>query len=215
MFTGIVETMGIIRSVRPDRGGFVFSIEERTFASETREGASIAVDGVCLTVVSRGQDLFTVEVVPETVRRTTFKHRRVGDRVNLERAMRLSDRIEGHLVQGHVDGVGRIAGREVRGNSLWYTIEIPEVLTPYLIEKGSIAIDGISLTIALLTGNLSAVAIIPHTASVTTLGDRKVGDEVNIETDIIGRYVESLLRAGRLPGPGTPSITEAWLKEKL
>jgi riboflavin synthase len=194
MFTGIIETTGVVRSICPDRGGLVCTIEAETIAPETAVGASIAVNGVCLTVVSRDERAFTVEIVPETVARTTFGGLRPGDRVNLERTLRLSDRIDGHLVQGHVDGVGRIAARETAGNSLWYTVEIPEALRPYLIEKGSIALDGISLTIARLTGNMCAVAIIPHTASVTTFGDRQVGDRVNIEVDMIAKYVEALLR---------------------
>lgn len=198
MFTGIIETTGQVRSIRQDRGGRVLSIEAPVIAQEAPVGASIAVNGACLTVVSHDEGAFTVEIVPETISRTNLGQLEVGDSVNLERTLRLSDRIEGHLVQGHVDGVGRVIGNESRGNSLWISIEIPDQLTPYLIEKGSIAVDGISLTIAHLAGNLLAVAIIPHTASVTTLGDRKVGDQVNLEVDMISKYVESLLQAGRV-----------------
>ena len=198
MFTGIIEMTGQVRSIRQDRGGRVFSIEAPVIAREAPIGASIAVNGTCLTVVSNDELAFTVEIVPETISRTNLGQLEAGDLVNLERTLRLSDRIDGHLVQGHVDGVGRVVGNESRGNSLWITIEIPDPLTPYLIEKGSIAVDGISLTIAHLAGNLLAVAVIPHTASVTTLGDRKVGDQVNIEVDMISKYVESLLQAGRV-----------------
>ena len=219
MFTGIIETTGSVRTLDRDRGGLRLSVEAPSISSEFVQGASVAVNGVCLTVVEHEDRTFSVEIVPETVSRTTFGKLRVGDHVNLERPLRLSDRIDGHLVQGHVDGMGRITERENRGNSLWFGVEIPGDLTPFVIEKGSIALDGISLTIAGLTGNLAAVSIIPHTASITTFGSRQIGDEVNIEVDMIGRYVASLLHSGRNPNPGDnqgPSpITEDWLKEKM
>lgn len=219
MFTGIIETTGIVQSLRQNNGGMTLTIDADRIASDTDIGASIAVNGACLTVVSHDARTFTVEIVPETVQRTTFGRLHIGDRVNLEQTLRLSDRIDGHLVQGHVDGVGRMVSRESRGNSIWYTLEIPKDLIPYVIEKGSIALDGISLTIARLTDNLCAVSIIPHTASLTTFGDKKAGDEVNIEVDMIGRYVESLLQAGRIPASDDATerspITETWLKERL
>ncbi len=219
MFTGIVETTGSIQTLDGDGEGLRLTVEAPSMAPDLAEGDSVAVNGVCLTVVDHGDREFSVEIVPETVSRTTFGNLRAGDRVNLERPLRLSDRLDGHLVQGHVDGVGRIAAREERGNSLWYEVEIPDDLTPFVIEKGSIALDGISLTIASLTGSLAAVSIIPHTASITTFGDRQSGDEVNIEVDMVGRYVASLLRSGRNadPGeiPGSSSITEAWLKDTM
>ncbi len=219
MFTGIIETTGSVRTLDRDRGGLRLTVEAPSLSPEFDQGASVAVNGVCLTVVDHGDRVFSVEIVPETVSRTTFGNLRIGDHVNLERTLRLSDRIDGHLVQGHVDGVGRITERKKRGNSLWIAVEIPDDLTPFVIEKGSIALDGISLTIAGLTGNLAAVSIIPHTASITTFGSRQIGDEVNVEVDMIGRYVASLLHSGRNPNPGEnqgPSpITEAWLKEKM
>ncbi|MCY3555748.1 MAG: riboflavin synthase [Gemmatimonadetes bacterium] len=262
MFTGIVETTGIVRSldrtagestsgddagentlggntvvdageapgtgeqpagekVGPgeDASGLRLTVEAPSMAPDFEQGASVAVNGVCLTVVDTGGEAFSVELVPETVSRTTFGSLNVGHQVNLERPLRLSDRIDGHLVQGHVDGVGRIAAREERGNSLWYEVEIPDDLTPFVIEKGSIALDGISLTIAGLTGSLAAVSIIPHTASITTFGGRQIGDEVNIEVDMIGRYVASLLHAGGDTShgtlPGSSPITESWLRERM
>ena len=250
MFTGIVETTGVVRSLDrgtsdsaagdnaageaagtgehseareiaagEDAGGLRLTVEAPSMAPDFEQGASVAVNGVCLTVVDTAGESFSVEIVPETVSRTTFGSLKAGHRVNLERPLRLSDRIDGHLVQGHVDGVGRIAVREERGNSLWYEVEIPDVLTPFVIEKGSIALDGISLTIAGLTGSLAAVSIIPHTASITTFGGRQIGDEVNIEVDLIGRYVASLLHAGGDTGqgalPGPSPITESWLKERM
>ena len=198
MFTGIIETQGIIENIDEVNGGMTVTIEARRIASEIDIGASIAVNGTCLTVVTHDERVFTVQLVEETIRRTTFGTLKTGDTVNLERTLRLSDRIDGHLVQGHVDGIGRITGKEHRGNSIWYTLEIPDSLSPYLIEKGSIALDGISLTIAALTGNMCAVAIIPHTAEITTFGTKEAGDSVNIEVDMIGKYVESLLQAGRV-----------------
>ena len=219
MFTGIIETTGAVRDLDRSDGGLKLTVEAPSMAPEFEQGASIAVNGVCLTVVDHDSEVFSVEVVPETVSRTTFGELQAGHRVNLERPLRLSDRIDGHLVQGHVDGVGLIAALEKRGNSLWYEVEIPADLTPFIIEKGSIALDGISLTIAGLTGNLAAVAIIPHTASITTFGSRQIGDEINIEVDMIGRYVASLLHAGRnahpAEDPDVSPITEAWLKEKM
>ncbi len=257
MFTGIVETTGVIRSLDRNAGenasggntggdagenasggnssvdageaagasedsnahGLRLTVEAPSMAPDFEQGASVAVNGVCLTVVDTAGEAFSVETVPETVSRTTFGSLKPGHQVNLERPLRLSDRIDGHLVQGHVDGVGRVAAREERGNSLWYEVEIPDDLAPFVIEKGSIALDGISLTIAGLTGSLAAVSIIPHTASITTFGGRRIGDEVNIEVDMIGRYVASLLHAGgdtnqgALPAPSP--ITESWLKERM
>ncbi len=219
MFTGIVETTGSIQTLDGERGGLKLTVEAPSMAPDFELGDSVAVNGVCLTVVDQSDQTFSVEIVPETVSRTTSGNLQVGHRVNLERPLRLSDRIDGHLVQGHVDGVGRIAAREERGNSLCYEVEIPDDLTPFVIEKGSIALDGISLTIAGLAGNLAAVSIIPHTASITTFGSRQIGDEVNIEVDMIGRYVASLMHSGRSADPGgepdASPITEAWLKEKM
>lgn len=195
MFTGIIEALGTVRSVRHDRGGRVVCVDAETIARELRVGDSIAVNGACLTVVQHDNRTFTVELVEETLRRTTLGGLRVGARVNLERPLRLSDRLHGHLVQGHVDGIGRIVSKDPRGNSTWFVVEIPALLTPYLIEKGSIALDGISLTIAEWShNNMCAVAIIPHTAAVTTFGSRRVGDAVNIEVDMVAKYVESFLR---------------------
>ncbi len=219
MFTGIIETTGSVKDLEQRAGGLKLTVEAPSMAPDFEQGASIAVNGVCLTVVDHGDEAFSVEIVPETVSRTTFGELRAGHRVNLERPLRLSDRLDGHLVQGHVDGVGRIAALEERGNSLWYEVEIPAGLTPFVIEKGSIALDGISLTIAGLAGNLAAVSIIPHTASITTFGSRQIGDGVNIEVDMIGRYVASLLHTGRNThpdeNPGVSPITEAWLREKM
>jgi len=197
MFTGIIEMQGTVEHIKKANGGMDVTIGAPGIAGETETGASIAVNGTCLTVVTHDERNFMVQVVEETIRRTTFGFLKTGDTVNLERTLKLSDRIDGHLVQGHVDGIGRITGKEHRGNSIWYTLEIHDSLLPYLVEKGSIALDGISLTIAALTGNMCAVAIIPHTAEITTFGTKETGASVNIEVDMLGKYVESLLQAGR------------------
>lgn len=218
MFTGIIETTGVARILDLDRGGLRLTVEAPFLSSKLNLGASIAVNGTCLTVVDHGEQFFSVEIVPETVSRTNFGDLQIGDKVNLERPLRLSDRIDGHLVQGHVDGVGHITVREKKGNSLWYEVKIPEDLVPFIIQKGSIALDGISLTIAGLAGNLAAVSIIPHTASITTIGSRKIGGKVNIEVDMISRYVASFMHSGWKPNPEiseSSPITETWLKEKM
>ena len=219
MFTGLIENTGVVQNLESKQGGLKLTIEAPLMPASFDLGTSLAINGVCLTIVDSGDNKFLVEIVPETVSRTTFGNIQVGNEVNLERPLRLSDRIDGHLVQGHVDGVGRVIDRKQKGNSLWVELEIPKELSPLVIEKGSIALDGISLTIASLTGNLAAVSIIPHTASVTTLGSRKIGDEVNIEVDMIGRYVASLLTSEWKPKNNdvqeTSSITEAWLKDNL
>ena len=174
---------------------------------------SIAVNGCCLTAVAVQSDVFDVEAVEETLKKTTLSGFGTGTEVNLERAMRLSDRLGGHLVLGHVDGVGRILLIEERSTSWWVTVEIPPELERYLIHVGSIAIDGISLTIAELAGNKVSVSIIPHTWAVTTLAQRHAGELVNIEVDMIGKYVDKLL--SRKAEADAPSrITEEFLKEK-
>ncbi len=198
MFTGIIEMQGTVEHIEKADGGMAIIIEAPGIAGEAEIGGSIAVNGACLTVVAHDQRKFTVQLVEESIRRTTFGILKAGDTVNLERTLRLSDRIDGHLVQGHVDGFGRITEKEHRGNSIWYTLEIPDSLLPYIVEKGSIALDGISLTIAALTGNMCAVAIIPHTAEITTFGKKEIGEAVNVEVDMLGKYVESLLQAGRV-----------------
>ncbi len=157
--------------------------------SATRIGDSIAVNGACLTAVSVEKNGFTVDMAPETVVRTTFKRLIPGSRVNIERALRLSDRIDGHLVSGHIDGTGAISFLERKSNALILRIDVPPALAGDMIEKGSVAVDGISLTINRCTDRSFEVSIIPHTADITTIGRKRVGDEVNIETDMIGKYV--------------------------
>jgi len=193
MFTGLVETTGtILRLERADRG-LHLTLRASLESPDLKIGESIAVDGVCLTVVSLQGDAFTVDVSEETVTRSTLGQRRPGDEVNLERALRLGDRLSGHLVSGHADGTGRVAARQRRGESLVVKFEIPPELSRYLIEKGSVAVNGVSLTVNRCEGRQFEVNVVPHTARASTLGNLKVGDRVNVEVDLIGKYVEKFL----------------------
>ncbi|HPD61665.1 MAG TPA: riboflavin synthase [Thermodesulfobacteriota bacterium] len=200
MFTGLIEDLGEIVQIGKKGNSFQLTIASH-FDLDTQDmGASISVDGVCLTVVELDKQRFTVDVSPETLERTTLQKRKPGDFVNLERALRISDRLGGHLVTGHIDGVGTIKSIDKKGNSLVVSIEVPKGISPYLIEKGSVSLDGISLTINKVTSNTFSVNIIPHTARITTIGRRKAGDGVNIETDLLGKYVEKFLQeSGLLP----------------
>jgi riboflavin synthase len=188
MFTGIVEERGVVREIGPTR----LSIGCRTVASDSAPGASVAVNGACLTVVERSSDHLAFDLSEETVRRTGFARLRVGDPVNLERALTLSTRLGGHLVQGHVDGVGEVTGFEpIEDGGAWVTVRAPAPLVRYLVDKGSIGVDGVSLTIAARDGETFSIALIPHTLDVTTLGNAKLGDPVNLEIDVIAKYVEA------------------------
>jgi riboflavin synthase len=212
MFTGLIEDIGRITAIKKIGDGVRFTITHNSL-DDIRIDDSIAVNGCCLTAVAVQSNSFEVEAVEETLKKTTLGEFAVGSEVNLERAMRLSDRLGGHLVLGHVDGVGQILSIEERSTSWWITVEIHAELEKYLIHVGSIAIDGISLTVAELEENKVSVSIIPHTWQVTTLGQRRAGDRVNIEADLIGKYVEKLLT--RKNDSEKPSrITEEWLKEK-
>ncbi|OAG27846.1 riboflavin synthase [Thermodesulfatator autotrophicus] len=194
MFTGIVEGLGKIVKIVPLAKGRRFFILVPFDISDTKLGDSIAVNGACLTVTTLEGDVFSVDVSPETLKRTTLGSFLVGEKVNLERALRVGDRLGGHLVTGHVDGVGQVIDRREQGDFIFYKIEVPRELSRYLVEKGSIAVDGISLTVNQVKDNVVELAIIPHTAKLTTIGFRKPGDTVNIEVDIIGKYVERLLK---------------------
>jgi riboflavin synthase len=190
MFTGIIEGLGTIAAIHPTGRGSRFSIVTDFDLTGTRIGDSIAVNGACLTAITLNERRFSMDVSPETLNRSVLGKIKVGERVNLERALRLSDRVDGHLVSGHVDGIGALVGRKTLANAIVITIKVPEELARYLIEKGSVAVDGISLTINRCDNTSFDVSIIPHTAALTTIGLKKVGDAVNIETDMIGKYVE-------------------------
>ena len=195
MFTGIIEGLGTITAVRPADQGRRLSIEADFVMDRTGIGDSIAVNGACLTAVRVSGKQFDVDVSPETLQRTTLGETRVGTRLNLERALRLSDRLDGHLVSGHIDGTGTLTHRKTTGNAIFIGFSVPESLARYMIKKGSIAVDGVSLTINTCDARGFEVCIIPHTAQLTTIGQKKAGEKVNIETDIIGKYVERLLSA--------------------
>jgi riboflavin synthase len=193
MFTGIIEGQGNIAAIRSSGQGNRVTIEAGFSLDQTKVGDSISVNGACLTAVKIEDRRFEVDVSPETLKTTIFDQAKVGDRVNLERAMRFSDRIDGHLVSGHVDGTGILKQREILGNAIIVTIEAAESLTRYMIAKGSVALDGISLTINSSNADSFSISIIPHTAKLTTIGTKNRGDRVNIETDMIGKYVERFL----------------------
>ena len=198
MFTGIIEELGEVLALDGDAGGARLRVRARAVLDGARIGESIAVNGVCLTITALQDGAFTVDLSAETLRRTTLGALRAGDPVNLERPLRLDQRLGGHIVQGHVDGVGTIAATRPEGGGIWMEITLPPELTPYLAEKGSVAVDGVGLTVAAIAhGARFAVALIPHTLAVTTLGRRRPGDQVNIEVDILAKYVERLLEGVR------------------
>jgi riboflavin synthase len=198
MFTGIVEELGRVRAVTPNHGGARLEIECTHVLEDASTGASIAVNGCCLTVVDLGDDHWVADAQRETLDRTTLGSLVAGDPVNLERPVRLNDRLGGHVVQGHVDAVGTISGRdELPDDSTVLTVATPEGLLRYCVEKGSVTVDGVSLTITRVDerddGGSFQVALIPHTLAVTTLGTRQPGDPVNLEVDVLAKYVERLL----------------------
>jgi riboflavin synthase len=208
MFTGLVEGFGVIVGLTPMAEGLRLWVKTSFPATELALGESVAIAGACLTVVALEAPRADFEVSPETLACTTFPLKKVGDRVNLERALRIGDRLGGHLVTGHVDGVGVV--REFRPGPAHIQIkfELPAALGRFVIEKGSIAVDGVSLTVNACTGNAFTVNVIPHTARETTLASLKVGDRVNLETDIIGKYVARLLGKD---GPQDGGITSELL----
>ena len=200
MFTGIVEELGQIRKIQKGRSSAVLEIEARKVLEGTRVGDSICVSGVCLTVTSLEGGRFTADVMHETLNRSALQNARSGSLVNLERAMAADGRFGGHIVAGHVDGTGRIRGIERDDNAVWYTIEAGDEILRYVVEKGSIAIDGISLTVARVGEGWFSISAIPHTIRETTLQAKHQGDLVNLENDVIGKYVEKLL--GLAPAGG-------------
>jgi riboflavin synthase len=197
MFTGIIEGLGTISAIHASGKGRRLSVTADFDLLQSRIGDSIAVNGACLTAVEIGGRRFVADVSPETLDRTTFGKARIGERVNLERALRLSDRLDGHLVSGHIDGVGTIDQKKNAGNAVIVVIKVPESLSRYMIQKGSVAVDGISLTINQCSAGSFEVSIIPHTAGLTTIGFKPSGSSVNIETDMIGKYVERFLMPHR------------------
>lgn len=197
MFTGIIEEIGHVKSLHRGAKSFTLEVEADVVMQGTQVGDSIATNGVCLTVTSLTGHGFTADVMPETVQRTALGELKAGSPVNLERALSLQTRLGGHIVSGHIDGTGRIADRSQDDNALWLTVECDSRLLRYIIEKGSITIQGVSLTVARVDSKSFAVSLIPHTQAATTLHAARIGDLVNLENDIIAKYVEKLL--GKAP----------------
>lgn len=193
MFTGIIEGFGTIRDLKYVGEGRRIVVEADFSLEDVRIGDSIAVNGACLTAVTLSGNRFTADVSPETVMRSRFKIARVGERVNLERALTLSSRLDGHIVTGHVDGEGKILSRVEKSNAILITIGLDPGLSRYTIPKGSIAVDGTSLTVNTCDDRSFSVSVIPHTSGLSTVATREVGESVNLETDIIGKYIERLM----------------------
>lgn len=193
MFTGIVEEIGRIRRIHESGDGASIVIEGKKVLGDVKLGDSIATNGVCLTVNQFDTSSFQVDVMAETMRRSNLKGLKTGDLVNLERAVAVGDRLGGHLVSGHIDGIGVISQYKQEDNAVWITIDTPTELLKYIISKGSIAVDGVSLTVAYVDEKSFKVSVIPHTRDETTLIDKGVGELVNLECDMIGKYVEKLM----------------------
>lgn len=194
MFTGIVEEKGIIERIRKGRNSAEISVRASRIMDDVKLGDSIAVNGVCLTVTSFDSGGFTADVMHETLNRSSLARLRSGSMVNLERAMKADGRFGGHIVAGHVDGVGVITDITKDDNAIWYTVKAEPGVMKYIVEKGSIAIDGISLTVAKVMTDRFSISAIPHTVRETVLAERRKGDTVNLENDVIGKYVEKLMK---------------------
>ena len=211
MFTGLIEDLGRVRELRRSGDSARLTVATSIPTRELILGESIAVNGVCLTVVTIGRDAFTADVSPETLACSTLGKLVNGSRVNLERALRLGDRLGGHLVSGHIDGVGEVLGRVLDANAVRFPLRAPAALSRYIVGKGSVAVDGISLTVNVSHGDRFELAIIPHTLEMTTLAERQVGSQVNLEVDIIGKYVERLLgfrESENAPGLGLETLAK-------
>ena len=212
MFTGIVEETGVLREITKGAVSAQVRVGCRKALEGTKIGDSIAVNGICLTVTSMAGDSFTADVMAETMRRSSLSELAVQGTVNLERAMPADGRFGGHIVSGHIDGCGRISAIRQEENAIWYTVEAAEELLRYIVEKGSVALDGISLTVAGVSAQDFQVSVIPHTRQETALADRKVGSAVNIECDIVGKYIEKFL-SGRVTGKPKSRTDEKFLAE--
>jgi riboflavin synthase len=210
MFTGIIEELGIVERIDRRGDGARLKIQCRKALEGSQEGSSIAVNGVCLTAIDLEASSFVADLAPETMRRSNLGDLRAGSRVNLERPLSALDRLSGHIVQGHVDGTGQLlAFEELGDNNWWMQVRIPPELDRYLVFKGSIAIDGISLTVAEVRADVIAITVIPHTYFNTTLGARKPGDRLNLECDMLAKHVEKLLARMDLK----PALTVEKLKD--
>lgn len=210
MFTGIIEEIGNIEQALSSGGSLRLRIVAPTVSADLKAGDSVNINGACQTVIEVKDGGFTVEAVEETLKRTNLGQLKTGDLVNLERALRASDRLGGHLVSGHVDFVSRIRSISQRNQSYLFEFEIPREYQKHFVEKGSVAVDGISLTVVQVLQDSFTVSVIPFTVKETILGAKKVGDTVNIETDLIGKYVDRILTLKK----NKSQITEEWLREK-
>lgn len=216
MFTGIIEELGTIKRIAIQGNSGQIAIRASKILEGTKIGDSIAVNGICLTVTSVQKDGFTADIMAETVRRSSLSHAGNGDKVNLERAMAADGRFGGHIVSGHIDGTGKILSYRKEENAVWVTLGTTEEISNLIVEKGSICIDGISLTVAKAGNSSFQVSVIPHTGEETTLLKKKTGDSVNLETDIIGKYVQKLLgRKDKEPDPAPTGITMDFLEKYL
>lgn len=209
MFTGIIEEKGTVRRLDLNGHSGRITIAAHRVLEDTKVGDSIAINGICLTVVNMSDDSFTADVMAETVRRSSLASCTPGTEVNLERAMAAGGRFGGHIVTGHIDGTGRIRSMHREENAVWITVEAGAPLLRFIVEKGSIAIDGVSLTVAAVDADTFSVSIIPHTGEETTLLRKKTGDVVNLETDIIGKYVNKLLQPYSGSAGSDPSVQKS------
>lgn len=212
MFTGIVEEIGTIEGISINGSSNVIKISANKVLEGTVIGDSIAVNGVCLTVTDISNNSFNADIMPETLNRTYMKNLHKGDKVNLERAMLVGSRFGGHVVSGHIDGIGKITDIVSNDNAVWYTIESSREILYYIVEKGSVALDGISLTVAYVDDRCFKVSIIPHTRSQTILGYKRIGDFINIENDIYGKYINKFWTEQQKVEKKS-SITEEFLRE--
>lgn len=212
MFTGIIEEVGIVQGLKVDSKASKIIVKADKVLENTQLGDSISTNGVCLTVTNLEKTYFEADIMAETFRRSNLGSLKIGSKINLERALTLQSRLGGHMVSGHIDGTGKIVSVDKEEIATWITIEAEENLLRYIIEKGSIAIDGISLTVAYVDNEVFKVSIIPHTGEETTLLNKKIGDVVNLECDMVGKYVEKLLGIQNQSGQKNSKINEDFLK---
>lgn len=215
MFTGLIEELGVVKSLNKNADGANIVVGASKVLTDLKIGDSVAVNGPCLTVTAFNRDSFTVFAMPETLKKSTLSNLKAGEKVNLERAMTLGGRLGGHLVSGHIDAVVTLTGCNPQGGAIILDFEAPQSLMRYIVPKGSVALDGVSLTVVDAAESGFSVGLIPHTSAETTLGHRKIGSGINLEVDLIGKYVEKML-APRLENPGDKkeTLTMSLLQEK-
>jgi riboflavin synthase len=200
MFTGIIEEIGTVKAIQHGSKSVCLTVWAEKVLEDLKIGDSINTNGVCLTVVSFNKGAFSADAMPETMRRSNFGNLNVGSKVNLERAMKLTDRLGGHIVSGHIDGTGMIRRTWEEDNAVWFTINADRPMLKYIAEKGSVALEGISLTVARVDDSSFDVSVIPHTLNVTTIVNNKTGDSVNVECDLIAKYLEKVAGFGKEKG---------------